>query len=222
MPRALLLALDQIGDPAFRRPLLKGVLLAALAFALLLWGAFEMSAWLASGAPAWLAWGAQALGGLAGVLLAWWLYLPVAVTLSGLFVEEVARAVEARHYPGLAPGRGASLAAQGAWGIGFGLRMLAVQVLLLPLMLVPGVGFVVALGLSALVLGRSLFEATAQRRLSVTAARAARRARGWAVWGLGLSLALLALVPLAGLLVPVLGTAASVHLLQRGSPVAVT
>ncbi len=215
MPQALLLAFAQLGDPAFRAPLLKGIALAGLALAGLLWAAIAAAAWAAAGSAGWVGWLASAFGGLAGLFLAWWLFLPVAAGLSGLFVEDVARAVEARHYPGLPPARGASVLAQGSWGLWFGLKMLAVQVVLLPLMLVPGAGFVIALGVSALVLGRGLFEATAQLRLPLDQAAAARAARRWPVWGLGLGLALLSLVPFAGLLVPVLGTAASVHLLQR-------
>ncbi|WP_431281426.1 EI24 domain-containing protein [Humitalea sp. 24SJ18S-53] len=213
MPQALILALAQLGDPAFRGPLIKGVLLSALAMAALFWGSVEVAAWFAAGSAGWVGWLASGLGGFLGLFLAWWLFLPVAVGLSGLFVEQVARAVERRHYPGLPPAQGASAAAQGAWGLWFGLKMLGVQVLLLPLMFVPGVGFVVALAVSALVLGRGLFEGTAQLRMGLAAARDARAANRWAVWGLGLSLALLSLVPLAGLLVPVLGTAASVHVL---------
>jgi len=215
MLAALLLAIAQISDPAFLRPALKGAALAAVASALLLWGCIEGAAWAASGGPAWLGWIAGTLGGVGGVFLAWWLFLPVAVTLAGLFVEDVARAVEAKHYPGLPPARGAPVAAQALWALVFGVKMLAVQILLLPLMLVPGLGFVVALVVSALVLGRGFFEGTAQRRLSVAGGRAAAQAQRWQVWGLGLALAVLSLVPLLGLLVPSLGTAASVHLLRR-------
>jgi uncharacterized protein involved in cysteine biosynthesis len=60
-----------------------------------------------------------------------------------------------------------------------------------------------------------MVEGTALRRLPATAARAARRGRRGATLALGLALAVIAIVPLLGLLVPVLGTAAAVHLLQR-------
>ncbi|PZW47104.1 CysZ protein [Humitalea rosea] len=213
---ALSLAFGQIADPAFRRPLLKGAGLAALGALLLLWGCIEGAAWAVAGAPGWIGWIAGTLGGIGGVMLAWWLFLPVAVAISGIFVEEVAHAVEARHYPGLPPARGAPIAAQVLWGLTFGVKMLAVQILLLPLMLVPGIGFVVALVVSALVLGRGFFEGTAQLRMSVAQGRAQARARRWSVWGLGLALALLSLVPVLGLFVPSLGTAAAVHLLRRG------
>ncbi len=218
MLQALLLAIGQMGDPAFRGPLVKGVLGSALALGLLLWGAIELAANLASGAPAWISWAAQGLGAIAGLILAWWLFLPVAVAIASQFVGSVAAAVEQRHYPWLPPPSGASIAAQALWGIGFALKMLMLQLILLPLiLLLPGVGFVIALIVSARALGVGLFESAAQLRMGIAEARLARRARRWDVWALGLALALISLVPPLGLLVPVLGTAASVHLLHRSA-----
>jgi CysZ protein len=218
MLHALLLAIGQLGDPAFRSPLIKGVLGSAVALGLLLWGAVALAAELASDAPGWISWAAQGLGAVAGLVLAWWLFLPVAVAIASLFVGSVAAAVEQRHYPWLPPPAGASIGAQAAWGIGFALRMLMLQLILLPLiLLLPGVGFGIALVVSARALGVGLFESAAQLRMGVEAARRERRARRWDVWGLGLVLALIGLLPFLGLLVPVLGTAASVHILHRSA-----
>jgi uncharacterized protein involved in cysteine biosynthesis len=216
MPTALLLAFAQMDDPAFRRPLLWGVLGAVLAVALLAWGAIEAAAW-AAGGQGWLSWAAQAGGGAASLILAWWLFLPVAATIAAQLVEPVAAAVERRHYPWLPPPRGASVAAQVAFGLRFGLTLLALQVLLLPLLLVPVVGFVVALLVSAHALGSGLVRQTALLRMDSAAARRAWRGCRVQGWLLGLALALMSLVPLLNLLVPVIGTAAAVHLLQRST-----
>lgn len=216
MPNALFLALGQIGDPAFRRPLILGVLGALLAIGLLAWGAVEAAAW-AAGGTGWLSWLAQAGGGAAALLLAWWLFLPVAAAIASQLVEPVASAVERRHYPHLPPASGASVAAQVAFGLRFGLRLLAIQLLLLPLLLVPVVGFSLALLVSAHALGAGIVQQTALLRMDAPAARAAWRRMRLSGWVLGLLLALMALVPLLNLLVPVLGTAASVHLLQRST-----
>lgn len=216
MPAALLLALGQIGDPAFRRPLLWGVLGAAVAAGLLVWGAIEGAAW-AAGGTGWLAWLAQAGGGALALVLAWWLFLPVAAAIAAQLVEPVAAAVERRHYPHLPPPRGASVAAQIAFGLRFGLRLLLLQILLLPLLFVPVAGLAVAVLISAHALGAGMVRQTALLRMDGAAARAAWRRRRLAGWFLGLALALMALVPLLNLLVPVLGTAAAVHLLHRST-----
>jgi CysZ protein len=216
MIRSVALALSQLDDPAFRRPLLWGVLGAALSIALLVWGAIEGAAWLAGG-TGWLSWLAQAGGGLAALVAAWWLFLPVAAAIAAQLVEPVAAAVERRHYPHLPPPRGASVAAQIAFGLRFGLKLLALQLVLLPLLFVPVVGFVLAVVVSAHALGSGMVQQTALLRMDVPEARQAWRQLRWAGWGLGLVLAAMALVPLLNLLVPVLGTAASVHLLQQST-----
>ena len=216
MLTAFLLSLGQMGDPAFRRPLLLGVLGALAAAALLTWGAVEGASW-AAGGSGWLSWLAQAGGGAAALVLAWWLFLPVAATIASQLVEPVAAAVERRHYPHLPPPQGASIAAQVAFGLRFGLRLLLVQLLTLPLLFLPVAGFALALLVSAYALGAGMVQQTALLRMDRATARAAWRRLGLSGWLFGLVLALLALVPLLNLLVPVIGTAAAVHMLQRST-----
>jgi CysZ protein len=217
MPTAMILALGQIGDPAFRRPLLLGVLGAAIAIGLLLWGAIEIAAWAASGDATWLSWLALAAGGAIGLLLAWWLFLPVAAAIASQLVEPVAAAVERRHYPGLPPPRGASVAAQVAFGLRFGLRLLVIQIAMVPLLFIPLVGVAVALAISAHALGAGMVQQTALLRMDMAGARRAWHQNRLSGWALGLLLALMAMVPVLNLLVPVLGTAAAVHLLHRST-----
>jgi uncharacterized protein involved in cysteine biosynthesis len=215
MTRAILLAFGQLGDPAFRQPVILGALGAALALVLLATGAGVAIGWAAGGLPGWLVTVLQALGGLLTLGLAWWLFLPLTVAIAGLFLDTVATAVEARHYPGLPPPAGAGLAAQGWWNLKFGLGMLILQLALLPVAIfVPVVGTAIAVAVAGYALGVGLVEGVAQRRFDIAAARAARQAMRWQVWLLGLALAAIALVPILNLLVPVIGTAAAVHLLQ--------
>lgn len=214
MPAAFLLALSQIGDPAFRRPLILGVLGAAIAFGLLVWGAVEAAAWAAAGSG-WLSWLAQAGGGAMGLLLAWWLFLPVAAAIAAQLVEPVAAAVERRYYPALPPARGASVAAQIAFGLRFGARLLLLQILMVPMLFVPVAGFMIALVISAYALGAGMILQTALLRMAMPEARAAWRRNRLSGWLLGLVLALMALVPVLNLIVPVMGTAAAVHILNR-------
>ena len=134
----LLLALRQITDPAFLAPMLKAAMLAALAFAGLAFAAgWAVEHWLVGDG-----WFGTLVAALAGVLVlatAVWLYLPVMLGLAGLFIDPVAAAVERRYYPGLPPAQGASLVAQARFGLGLGLRLLALNLLALPLLLMRGV-----------------------------------------------------------------------------------
>ncbi|WP_304622027.1 EI24 domain-containing protein [Roseomonas cutis] len=213
---SLLLPLRQIADPAFRGPLVKGVLGALLAFA----GLVALSGWGVSalaGGEGWIATLAGTLGGLLALFSAVWLFVPVALAIGGLFTDPVAAAVEHRYYPALPPPRGASLAAQARFNIALAAKMLAVTLVVLPLSwLLPVVGVVALWAVAAVALGQGMFEGVAQRRMGVAEARALRRRRWPAVYAVGGALAALAAVPLANLLVPVLGTAAMTHLLHRG------
>jgi uncharacterized protein involved in cysteine biosynthesis len=211
----LLLPLRQIADPAFRRPLFKGLLSAVLAFGALVWLA-DWSVGALLGGEGWIATLAGVLGGVLVLISALWLFVPVLLGLVGLFLDEVAAAVEARYYPGLPPAEGASLAAQLRANLGLALKVLLLTLVVLPLaLLMPLVGVVVFWVVAAVSLGDGLFEGVAQRRMSVAEASQLRRRRRLEVWSLGGVLALLASVPVVNLLVPVLGTAAMTHLLHR-------
>ena len=92
--------------------------------------------------------------------------------------------------------------------------MLALNLIgLILAILLPGVGALLAWAIAAWALGRGLFVAVAMRRLGLAEARAAYRGRRGAVLIQGAALALLAAVPVANLLVPILGAAAMEHVL---------
>ena len=216
MPQALFLAFQQLGDPAFRRPLIMGVLGAALAVLGLIWLAAWLGAWAASGGPEWLAWITQAGGAAAGVFLGWWLFLPVALGIAAQFTDSVAGAVERRHYPGLTEPAGASVLAQASHGVWFGVKLLALQILLLPLFFIPIFGALIALLIAAHALGAGLLREVALRRMNLAHSRIAWQRLRWQGWMLGLVLALMAMVPVVNLLVPIIGIATAAHLLIRG------
>lgn len=218
MPQALFLAFRQFGDPAFRRPLILGVLGAALAVLGLIGLAALLAAWAASGGPEWLSWITQAGGAAAGVFLGWWLFLPVALGIAAQFTDSIAGAVERRHYPHLPPPAGASALAQAGYGIWFGVKLLALQIVLLPLFFIPLIGALAALLIAAHGLGAGLLREVALRRMNMAHSRLAWQRLRWQGWWLGIVLAVMAMVPLLNLLVPVLGIAAAVHLLMRGMP----
>jgi uncharacterized protein involved in cysteine biosynthesis len=216
MPQALLLAFRQMGDPAFRLPLILGVLGAALAVAGLIGLAAWLAGWAAAGGPEWLSWITQAGGAAAGVFLGWWLFLPMALGIASLFTDTIAGAVERRHYPGIAAPSGASALAQMGHGIWFGVKLLALQMLLLPLFFIPIFGALIALVIAAHGLGAGLLREVALRRMNLAHSRIAWQRLRWQGWLLGLVLALMAMVPVLNLLVPIIGIAAAAHLLIRG------
>jgi uncharacterized protein involved in cysteine biosynthesis len=216
MPQALFLAFRQLGDPAFRLPLILGVLGAALAVAGLIGLAAWLAGWAAAGGPEWLSWITQAGGAAAGVFLGWWLFLPVALGIASLFTDTIAGAVERRHYPGLPAPTGASVLMQAGYGVWFGAKLLLLQMLLLPLFFIPVLGALLALLIAAHGLGAGLLREVALRRMNLAHSRIAWQRLRWQGWLLGLALALMATVPLLNLFVPIIGIASATHLLLRG------
>jgi uncharacterized protein involved in cysteine biosynthesis len=214
MIRSVFLAVGQVGDPAFRRPILIGALLALLGglglVALTSWGVN----WLAGG-EGWIATAAATAGGLLALLATWWLFVPLLLAIASILTDGVAAAVERRHYPSLPPARGASTAAQAWSGALLAARLALVTLLLLPLLLVPPFGAVALWAVAAIGLGEGLFLGVAQRRMTVAEAEALKRRLRLRIWTLGGVLALAGIVAPLNLLVPVLGTAAMVHLLHR-------
>jgi uncharacterized protein involved in cysteine biosynthesis len=210
----LLRAIAQLDDRIFLGVLVRSVAWSAVCFILLhvatIWAVHHLL-----DLHGWLGWAADVLGGIGASLLALWLFLPVAVVIGTLYIDRIARAVERRYYPSLPPSRGAPLAAQLWDAISIGLRILLLNLLALVLALIlPGVGLVLAWIIGGYAIGRGLFVAVAMRRMPRAAAEALYRRARPAVLAQGCIMALAGTVPILNLLIPVVGTAAMVHLLD--------
>ena len=155
------------------------------------------------------------LSGIAIVLISLLLFPAVATTVLSFLLEDVARAVEAAHYPSLGAARRQ----------GFGellwqaLRFMAVVLIInlvglifyIPLAIFFGLGAALYLIINGYLFGREYFELVAMRRLDRRTADALRRAHLGRVWLGGIVLAFISTVPVLNLLAPVIGTAAMLH-----------
>jgi uncharacterized protein involved in cysteine biosynthesis len=210
----LLLAVRQLDDRILLGVVLRSVLWSALCFVGLhvaaIWAVHEL---LTLEGP--LAWAADILASIGAWLLAFWFFIPVAAGIASFYVERIAVAVERRYYPFLPPAFGAPLLDQAVDGIVLTLRLAGLSVLgLVLILLVPGIGVVIAWVITGYSLGRGLFVAVAMRRMSrEEAAWLYRRNRG-TVMAQGMLLAVAAWVPLLNLLLPVVAAAAMVHALD--------
>jgi uncharacterized protein involved in cysteine biosynthesis len=166
--------------------------------------------------PGWLGWFADLAGGIGASLLALWLFLPVATLIATFYIDRVARAVERRHYPALPPARGAPAASQIWDGISVAARILLFNVVaLIAALVLPGAGLVLAWLIGGYAIGRGLFVAVAMRRMPRAAAEALYRRARSSIMAQGCILAFAGYVPVLNLLIPVVGTAAMVHVLDR-------
>lgn len=212
MIRALVLALEQLSDPVIQRLVLRCVLLALGTFVTL---TLLIGLGLAALDVTGIVWLDAALG-FAGsgvtLLLAWLLFPATVILIVNLFAEQVADAVERRHYPALPPAPGASFsdtfrATAKLAALGIVLNLLA-----LPLYLLPGPNVLVYLALNGYLLGREYFETVAYRRLEGRAVGKARRRARVRIWLAGVVIAMMLAIPLFNLVAPVLASAFMTHL----------
>ncbi|NNK79099.1 MAG: hypothetical protein HKP40_10345 [Litoreibacter sp.] len=144
------------------------------------------------------------------------LMVPVASAFTGLFLDEVVDAVEARHYPeqppvarlGLVDALSDSLR---FLGLLLGVNLVALVLYLLFAPFAPLIFWAV----NGLMLGREYAQLVAQRRLGEKGARAFRRQYHWQIWAAGTLMAIPLTVPVLNLLVPILGVASFTHLFHR-------
>ena len=208
-------ALGQLDDSAFLGVLLRSLLWSGACFAALhvaaVWAVHRLF-----DLHGWIGWFADLLGGIGASLVALWLFLPVAAIIGTLYIDRVARAVERRYYPALPPAHGASIASQIWDAIGIAARILLLNVLaLIAALILPGVGLILAWLIGGYAIGRGLFAAVAMRRMPRPAARMLYGRVRLAILTQGCILALAGYVPILNLLIPVIGTAAMVHVLDQ-------
>ena len=213
-------ALGQVGDRRFL-----GVLIAGIALSMALLGGFSwvlvttlqslIGAERIADWP-WLGWLSGALGVPLFLGLSVFLMVPVASAFTGLFLERIATAVEAVHYPGLPQAKGASIGealydSVVFLGVILGANLVA---LLLYIPLAP-LAPLIFWALNGFLLGREYAQMVALRRLSRTEANAFRKRHRGQVFAMGLAMAVPLTVPVVNLLVPVIGAASFTHLFHR-------
>lgn len=217
-------AVAQLTDRRFRRVLWLGLLLTLALligiYALFLWFiqtfASDPMALPVIGQVEWV--GALLSVGSLLIMLALSVILmvPVASAFSGLFLEDVAQAVEDRHYPQLPPvprqGLGQTLIDTVNF---FGLLVAVNLVAVLAYGFAGPAAPLVFWGLNGFLLGREYFQLAAMRRLGRAGARALRRHHPLQIWFAGILMAVPLSIPLVNFLVPVLGAATFTHLFHR-------
>lgn len=222
--RAFGQAVGQVGDPSFRRVLLLGVGLALM----LLVGASAGFVWLIDwltgednwlpvlGEVSWLddlfSWGAALLL----MVLSVFLMVPVASAITSMFLDDVADAVEAEHYPHLPPAThvpfGDALRdTVNFMGVLIGVNVVA---LVLYLMFAPFAPLIFW-SVNGFLLGREYFTLAAIRRVGRTEAKRLRGKHGFTIFAAGVLMAIPLSVPLLNLVIPILGAATFTHLFHQ-------
>lgn len=225
IPGSFLAAIGQIGDPRFRWVLIQGVGLTILLLFALYAVVFFGVQWLlpetinipwfgeVSFVEQLLSWGSLILM----MVLSVFLMIPVASAFTGMFLDEVADAVEARHYPHLPQPPHVSLAENLRESVGFLAVIVAANLVALIFYFTPLAPFVFY-GLNGFLLSREYFRMVAVRRLGRAEAKSAYRRNMLTIWMAGVLMSLPLTIPILNLLVPILGAATFTHLFHKLNP----
>ena len=213
MVAAARLAFADLLSAPFRRYLWISATLTALLFAVLLAAATVGLSMLTVVEATWIDRIIDVVAGLGLLLAMVFLAAPVTAAFAGLFLDRIAALVEAVHYASDRPGLPLAALPALLTGLRFFAVTVAVNLLVLPLLLF-GVGFAVLLFANAYLIGREYFEMIAMRHLAPIEARRLRRRHWIRLLVAGLLPALLALLPLANLLVPMFATSYFTHVFK--------
>lgn len=217
-------AVAQLSDHRFRRVLWFGLALTiALLFgiyALLLAGINSLDAEVLTlplvGEITWvkdlLGWGSILLM----IVLSFFLMVPVASAFTGLFLEDVARAVERKHYPSLPSPPRIPFRENLIDSLNFLGLLLAINVLALFIYAVMNVFSPLAFwAINGYLLGREYFQIAAMRRLGRDGAKALYKQHWREIWFAGILMAVPLTIPLINLLIPILAAATFTHMFHR-------
>jgi CysZ protein len=214
MISASLRALGDLLSPEFRSILLKAVgLTLALFIALLV--AVEIIMSMLTLLPWPWAETVLAIGtGLILVVAFFFLMAPVTAIFAGLFLDDIALRVEARHYPQDPRGTPLTAARSIAIAVQFAAVVLAVNLAILPLVFT-GIGAAALVAANAYLISREYFQMVAMRHMPIDEARLLRRENTPRIFAAGIVPALLSLVPVVNLAVPLFATSYFVHIFKQ-------
>jgi CysZ protein len=141
------------------------------------------------------------------------LMVPVASAFSSIFLDSVADAVEARHYPGLPPADALPLADTLITSFNFFFLLVFVNICGLIVFIWAGpLAPFLFWAMNGYLLGREYFTLAAERRIGRQAAIALRKRHGGLIWLAGALMAAPLSIPVINLVIPVLGAATFTHL----------
>ena len=206
-------AFQQLFTPAFRAVLLKCVAFTIGLLAVLIigieWTFSHFVQW-----PGWIEKTIEWLGGLALVVGSIFLIPPVSSLIAGLYVDDIAAEVESTTYPQDPPGKPVATLPAIGLALKFFVVVLAVNILAVFLLLIPGINLIAFYFGNGYLLGREYFELAAMRHMPPDEAKQLRRANRVTVLLCGLIIAAIASVPILNLITPLFATAFMVRIFK--------
>ena len=215
MISAISKAISQFSDPTFRSVILKslmysiGVLVLTFIVVLQLAGMIPTSDW------EWVNTAVGFLSGIGAFIVAMFIFPLSMSAVIGIFLDDIADAVEAKHYPN-DPESGDVPLWTSIWdSLKFFGVILLCNILALPLYLIPGINLFVYYILNGYLLSREFFQQVAVRHHEMKVVNTLRKIGSMELFLTGAVMAFGMTIPILNLFVPIIGTATMVHLYKK-------
>lgn len=218
MISGLIKAFNQTPDPTFRKVATRALGWSFLLFSLLMiivWWVLDATQFFGIG---WLEGIVDALGWVASLIIAALLFPAAALTIITFLLDDIANAVEAKHYPNLPAARDQRLSETTLTGLRFAAIAIAVNLVALPvyllLLFIPPLNIFVFATVNGYLLGREYFELVAFRRVSPAEARQMWKRHRTRLFFAGAIIASLLSIPFVNWFMPVIAAAYMVHIFE--------
>ena len=219
MIKLFLISFSQLPDPAFRRVIIKAILLSVFVFvflAIIVWFVLSetnfFTFWLFETF-------ADMLGGFAAIVIAWLLFPTLASFFITLFLEDIVEAVESRHYPDTLLEKINNPSAMFRVSLRFTAIALLLNILAIPFYFFtiwfPPLGIFVFYCLNGYLLGREYFELVALRHIKMEDIPSIRQSNRWQLFLFGSVTTFLFTIPIINFLAPILGVTGMTHLFRK-------
>jgi uncharacterized protein involved in cysteine biosynthesis len=218
---SFLKAIAQLPDPRFRSVLWRGIGLTIALLVGLYAGLLWLIEWLTEapitlpgvGEVTWigdlLSWGSLGLV----IVMSIFLMVPVASAITSLFLDEVAQAVEDKHFPALPDVPHVNFWDGLRDSVNFmGVLIVANLFAFILYVLFPFAALFIFYALNGFLLGREYFTLAAMRRVGRARAKDLRKKHQAKIWLAGCLMAVPLSFPLINLVIPILGAATFTHL----------
>jgi len=212
-------ALSQLPEPAFRKVLLRSLLLTGGLFIALLVGFGWLVDDLVVSTYSWLNTLAE-LGSFAAFFVVLLILFPaVSALFISFYLDDIAAAVEARYYPHDKTGSSARLSTTLWMAAQFGAILIVLNLLALPFYLLflifAPISMIIYYSLNGYLLSREYFELVAIRHHEAAAVKIMRKSHRRELFLCGVVIAFLLSVPIVNLIAPIFATAFMVHVLKH-------
>ena len=219
MINLFLISVSQLPDPAFRRVIIKSILLSVLVFiflAIIVWFVLSetnfFTFWVFEAF-------ADMFGGITAIVISWLLFPTLASFFITVFLEDIVEAVESRYYPNTLLEKINNPSATFVISLRFTVIALFLNILAIPFYFFtiwfPPLGIFVFYCLNSYLLGREYFELVALRHIKLKDISSIRQSNSWQLFLFGSVTTFLFTIPIINFLAPILGVAGMTHFFRK-------